>query len=338
MHDPKVQAERDDGQAMPIYMDYQATTPLDPRVLDAMLPFMTGRVGNPHSSTHQHGRQAMRAVEESREAVAALISASPAEVVFTSGATESNNMLLRGAVAAGARSGRSSVVTCATEHAAVLDVARWLERQGSEVSILGVDGDGLLDPRSVAAVANERTAIVSVMIANNEIGVVQPVAAIAEVSRSVGALFHSDASQAVGRVPIDVRSLGVDALSFTAHKLYGPMGIGAAFIAAGARKRFDALILGGGQQAGLRSGTLPVALCVGFGEAARICAAELAGEVKRISRLRNRFLATLATNGTGFELNGAAAPRLSAAPSARVLLAMHQHPSPRLPIQSPIAM
>ncbi len=310
MSDSPLDVESDACRDMPIYLDYQATSPLDPRVLEAMLPFLSGRFGNPHSSSHEHGRQAMRAVERSREAVAALIGASPAELIFTSGATESNNMLLRGAVAAGGRLGRSSVVTCSTEHAAVLDVARWLGGQGSEITILDVDGAGLLDPRTVADAVSERTAVVSVMAANNEIGVIQPIAAIAEASHSVGALFHTDAAQAVGRVPIDVGLLGIDALSFTAHKLYGPMGIGAAFVGANARRRIDPLILGGGQQIGLRSGTLPVALCVGFGEAARICLAEMDGEALRVSRLRDAFLAVLRTTGTVFEMNGAAAPRL----------------------------
>jgi cysteine desulfurase len=291
-------------------MDYQATTPLDPRVLDAMLPFMSVSFGNPHSSSHAHGRLAMRAVDDSREAVADLIGASPAEIVFTSGATESNNMLLRGAVAAGSRSGRSDVVTCVTEHAAVLDVARWLGNQGGEVSILNVGGDGLLDPGAVALAASERTAVVSVMLANNEIGVIQPAGAIADAAHGVGALFHTDAAQAVGRVPVDVRGLDVDALSFTAHKMYGPMGIGAAFVAKRARRRVDALIMGGGQQGGLRSGTLPVALCVGFGEAARICAAEMEGEARRVAGLRDDLLAALAAAGAAFELNGAVEPRL----------------------------
>ena len=293
-----------------IYLDYQATTPLDPRVLEAMLPFMSGSFGNPHSSSHAHGRLAMRAVDDSRQAVAALIGASPAELVFTSGATESNNMLLRGAVAAGSRDDRNALVTCATEHAAVLDVARWLGERGGDVAILDVCGDGLLDPCAVATAASERTAVVSVMLANNEIGVVQPVAAIAEAAHRVGALFHTDAAQAVGRLPVDVRGLDVDALSFTAHKMYGPMGIGAAFVARRARRRIDALIMGGGQQGGMRSGTLPVALCVGFGEAAQICAAEMEGEARRVAGLRDHLLAALAAAGATFELNGAVEPRL----------------------------
>lgn len=308
MNASKQSTAHETGQ--PIYMDYQATTPLDARVLDAMLPFMSGRFGNPHSSSHAHGRLAMRAVDDSREAVAALIGASPAEIVFTSGATESNNLLLRGAVGAGSRCGRRDVVTCATEHAAVLDVVRWLGERGGEISILDVGGDGLLDPESVAAATTERTAVVSVMLANNEIGVIQPVAAIAEAAHGVGALFHTDAAQAVGRVPVDVRRLGVDALSFTAHKLYGPMGIGAAFVAGRARRRIDALIMGGGQQGGMRSGTLPVALCVGFGEAARICAAEMEDEARRVAGLRDDLLAALAAAGAAFELNGAVEPRL----------------------------
>lgn len=262
-------AERS-GVDNPIYLDHQATTPLDSRVLDAMLPHMAGQVGNPHSTGHAHGREAMHAVEEARASVAALIGATPAEIVFTSGATESNNMLIRGAASAGARAGRAGVVTCATEHRSVLDVARWLAANGLDVSVLPVDGDGLLDPSAVGSVVDETTAVVSVMTANNEIGVIQPIAAIAEAAHSVGAIMHTDAAQAAGRVPLDVRMLGVDAMSLTAHKINGPMGVGAAYIAAGARRRVDPLIVGGGQQGGLRSGTLPVALCVGFGEAARM--------------------------------------------------------------------
>jgi len=298
------------GRGEPIYLDYQATTPLDPRVLDAMLPYLRGRVGNPHSSSHGHGRDAMRAVEEARAAVAALIGASVVEVVFTSGATESNNMLLRGASSAGARAGRRGIVTCATEHHAVLDVARWLTSEGYEVATLGVNGSGLLDLAAVVGAANTGTAVVSVMAANNEIGVLQPIAAIAEAAHAVGALFHTDAAQAVGRVPVDVHAQGIDAMSFTAHKLYGPMGVGAAFVATRARRRIDPLIYGGGQQGGQRSGTLPVALCVGFGEAARICAAEMEKEAQHVTALRDAFLEGIAKAGVVFELNGAASPRL----------------------------
>lgn len=298
------------GVGNPIYLDHQATTPLDPRVLDAMLPHMAGRVGNPHSTGHAHGREAMRAVEEARTSVAALIGAAPAEIVFTSGATESNNMLIRGAASAGARAGRVGFVTCVTEHRAVLDVARWLAANGLDVSVLPVDSDGLLDPSAVVSAIDETTAVVSVMTANNEIGVIQPIAAIAEAAHSVGAIMHTDAAQAAGHVPLDVRTLGVDAMSLTAHKINGPMGVGAAYVAAGARRRVDPLIVGGGQQGGLRSGTLPVALCVGFGEAARICSAGMADEARRIGQLRDALLSTLGELGVEFELNGAASPRL----------------------------
>lgn len=298
------------GRREPIYMDYQATTPLDPRVLDAMLPHMRGRVGNPHSNTHSHGREAMRAVDDARIAIAALIGANAAEIVFTSGATESNNMLLRGAASAGARVGRRGIVSCVTEHHAVLDVVRRLAEEGSAVATLGVDGNGLLDPGSVLRAANSGTAIVSVMAANNEIGVLQPIAEIAAAAHAVGALFHTDAAQAVGRVPVDVRAQGIDAMSFTAHKMYGPMGIGAAYVAADARGRIDPLLYGGGQQGGLRSGTLPVALCVGFGEAARICAAEMDEDARRVAAMRDAFLEALSSAGVVFELNGAVSPRL----------------------------
>lgn len=293
-----------------IYLDHQATTPLDPRVLDAMLPHMSGRVGNPHSINHSHGRGALRAVEEARASVAALIGASPAEIVFTSGATESNNMLIRGAASAGARSGRNGIVTCATEHHAVLDVARWLSANGYGLTVLSVDGNGLLEPSDVKSAVNPNTAVVSVMTANNEIGVIQPIAAIADAAHDAGAIFHTDAAQAAGHVPLDVRALNVDAMSLTAHKINGPMGIGAAYVTARARRLIDPLVFGGGQQGGLRSGTLPVALCVGFGEAARICMAEMAEEARRVGRLRDALISALKNFGVEFELNGAASPRL----------------------------
>lgn len=303
--------EQPDGAPPPIYLDYQATTPLDPRVLDAMLPYLTSRVGNPHSSTHQHGREAMRAVEDARGQVAALIGAQPNELIFTSGATESNNMLIRGAAAAGARSGRNRVITCATEHQAVLKVAQSLIAQGHDLVTLSVDQTGLINPAAFTQAATDTLAVATIMTANNEIGVVQPIAALAELAHAGGGLFHSDAAQAVGKLAIDVAALGVDLMSLSAHKLYGPMGIGAAYIASRARRRIDPLILGGGQQGGHRSGTLPVALCVGFGEACRISLAEMAVETRRLDQYRADFLDILREEGIAFDINGAMAPRLS---------------------------
>jgi cysteine desulfurase len=288
----------------PIYFDYQATTPLDPRVLEAMLPYLRDQVGNPHSTSHLHGLRASAAVEEARAQVAALIGARPGEIVFTSGATEANNQLIRGAAAAGARVGRTRVVTCVTEHHAVLDVARRLAADGFEVIELGVDHAGFIDLDELADAVDGGTALVSIMAANNEIGVLQPIAEAASRARQHGALFHSDGAQAVGKIPVDVGGVGIDLLSLSGHKLYGPMGIGVAYIARHARRRVDPLFHGGGQEGGFRSGTLPVALCVGLGEACRIAQREFAVEAVRLEALRSLFLGALRQGGTDFVING----------------------------------
>lgn len=296
------------GAPEPIYLDFQATTPLDPGVLSAMLPYLSGPAGNPHSTSHLHGITALKAVEKARGEVAALIGADPDEIVFTSGATEANNLLVRSTVRSARENGRSMVVTSTTEHKAILEVAAYLGTKGSPVRYVRVSREGVIDLDQLREVVGESTALVSVMAANNEIGVLQPLDEISEIVRSAGALFHTDAAQAIGKVPFSVSN--IDLASMSSHKMYGPMGIGAAYVRRDARRGMKALILGGGQERGLRSGTLPVALCVGFGAACSIAAEELAREFTRLTRLRNQFLAVLKESGVPFEVNGTLDKRL----------------------------
>lgn len=284
----------------PIYLDYQATTPTDPRVVEAMLPYFTERFGNPHSSEHAYGWEAEEAVERAREEVADLIGAEPREIIFTSGATEANNLAIKGALAF--RSDRPHLVTLASEHKCVLEAARSLEKTGVRVTILGVRPDGLVDLDSLAKAVTEETALVSVMAANNEIGVLQPLKEIAAIAHAKGAWFHSDGAQAAGKVPLDVRQLDLDLLSLSAHKLYGPKGIGALFVRRRPRIRLVPLIDGGGQERGLRSGTLPTPLVVGFGKAAALAKAEMAEEVGRLLALRQHLW--LGLKALGAQLNG----------------------------------
>jgi cysteine desulfurase len=294
----------------PIYLDFQSTTPLDPRVLDAMMPYLVGAAGNPHSTSHLHGQAASRAVEAARAEVAALIGAQPDEIVFTSGATEADNMLIRGAALRGREGGRNAIVTCVTEHQAVLEVAKRLSHSGHELRLVSVDASGTIDLRELGAAVTEDVSVVSVMAANNEIGVLQPLTEIGDLCRRTGALFHSDAAQAVGKVPFDMGTNHVDLASLSAHKLYGPMGIGAAVVSRGVRRRIDALIHGGGQQNGLRSGTLPVALCVGFGAACRIAAEVQQSEAASLQIMSCTFLRALADRGVLFAVNGTLDARL----------------------------
>src|SRR6185437_3087151 len=244
----------------PIYLDYQATTPCDPRVLAEMLPWFTEKFGNPGSITHAYGREAEAAVERAGAQVAALIGAEPREIVFTSGATESNNLAVKGAAHFHRSFGKDHIVTLATEHKCVLESCAALEREGIRVTYLPVGPGGLVDLAELAAALDERTVLVSVMAAHNEIGVVQPLAEIAALCRARGALFHSDGAQAVGKLPLDVAKSGIDLLSISGHKLYGPKGIGALYVRRRPRARIAPLIDGGGQERGLRSGTLPTPL------------------------------------------------------------------------------
>jgi cysteine desulfurase len=274
----------------PVYLDYQATTPTDPRVLAAMLPYFAERFGNPHSAQHRHGAIAEEAVEAARGQVAALLGAQPNEIIFTSGATESNNLALLGALRFRRPQGRDHLVTAATEHKCVLECARALEGEGARVTILPVGPDGLVDLGQLAAAVTERTALVSIMAVNNEIGVVQPLAEIGALARARGAWFHSDAAQAAGKIPLDVEAMRIDLLSVSGHKLYGPKGIGALYVRRRPRVRLVPLFHGGGQERGLRSGTLPTPLCVGLGAAAAIAAAEMADESARLAGLARRLL------------------------------------------------
>ena len=303
------------GKAMrdrdvPIYLDFQATTPLDGRVLDAMLPFFKAHFGNPHSVHHAYGTRAKDAVEAARGQVAALIGASPPEIVFTSGATEANNLALRGAARQLCEGGRPHVVITTIEHKCVLEVARQLQRDGHPVTQVPVRPDGLVDPAALKAVLRPETGLVSVMAVNNEIGVAQPIGEIGALCRSRGILFHTDAAQAAGKLPIDVRRMNIDLLSLSAHKLYGPKGVGALFIRGRPRLRLDPLILGGGQEAGMRSGTAPTPLCVGFGAACDLAGAEMEREAVRLGSLRDRFLFGLRDADIRFTLNGHASRRV----------------------------
>ncbi len=295
---------------LPVYLDHHATTPVDPRVVEAMLPFFSVRFGNASSRHHSFGWAARDAVASARKEVAAVIGADPREIVFTSGATESDNLAVRGMVAPGERR-PVHVVTMTTEHHAILDPCRRLEREGVDVTYVPPGSDGLCDPAALADALRPETRLVSVMAVNNEIGVVQPIADIAELTKARGILLHTDAAQAVGKIPIDVHALGVDLLSFTAHKMCGPKGIGALYVRRRRpRIRVAPLVDGGGQEGGLRSGTLNVPGIVGFGAAAAIVRTGLADDALRIGRLRDRLLAGLGERLDGVTVNGSLAARV----------------------------
>jgi cysteine desulfurase len=285
-----------------IYLDYQATTPTDPRVVEAMMPYLVQRFGNPHSSSHGFGLEASDAVEHAREQVASLIGAEAREIVFTSGATESNNLAIKGA-ARFLKPRRNKLVTVATEHKCVLESARSLIAEGIEVSVLPVGRDGLVDLDRLEAAVDERTALVSIMAVNNEIGVVQDLAAIGAICRAAGVLFHTDAAQAFGKIPLDVATQSIDLMSISGHKIYGPKGIGALYVRRRPRVRLEPLFSGGGQERGLRSGTLPPALTVALGEAAAIAGREMGTEAARLASLAERFLARLGPIG-GLRIHG----------------------------------
>lgn len=272
----------------PIYMDYSATTPVDPRVADKMIPYLREQFGNPASRSHAYGWEAERAVEEAREQVAALVGADPREIVWTSGATESNNLAIKGA--ANFYSGKGKhLITVKTEHKAVLDTTRELERQGFEVTYLDVKENGLLDMEVFKQALRPDTILVSVMLVNNEIGVIQDVEQIGEICREKGIIFHCDAAQATGKVAIDLNKLKCDLMSFSAHKTYGPKGIGALYVRRKPRVRIEAQMHGGGHERGMRSGTLATHQIVGMGEAFRIAREEMATENERIRMLRDRL-------------------------------------------------
>jgi cysteine desulfurase len=300
-----------DAANRPAYLDNQATTPVDPRVLAAMKPWWEANFANPASIEHAMGREAEAAVEQARAHVAALIGAEAREVVFTSGATEANNLAIKGAARFAAAQGtgtqgmgRRRIVTVETEHKCVLESTRALAAEGFEPVVLPVRPDGLLDLDALRETLAVPTLLVSVMAVNNEIGVVQDIGALAAMARGAGALFHTDAAQAAGRIPLDVNALGLDLLSLSAHKIYGPKGIGALYVRRRPRVRLAPLLSGGGQERGLRSGTLPAPLIVGFGEAARIARLEAALDEGRIASQRERFLAALEAGIPGLRVNG----------------------------------
>jgi cysteine desulfurase len=276
----------------PIYMDYGATTPVDPRVVDAIVPWLREHFGNPASRSHAWGWEAEEAVEKARANVASLIEADPREIVWTSGATESNNLAIKGAAHFYSSRGKH-LITVKTEHKAVLDTMRELERQGFEVTYLDVQEDGLLDLGKLKAALRKDTILVSVMFVNNEIGVIQDIPAIGAMCRERGIVFHVDAAQATGKVAIDMRSLPVDLMSLTAHKTYGPKGIGALYVRRKPRVRLEAQMHGGGHERGMRSGSLPTHQCVGMGEAFRIAKAEMGTESERIRMLHHKLLGGL---------------------------------------------
>lgn len=294
----------------PIYLDNQATTPLDPRVLEAMMPYLQSRFGNAASRSHCFGWEAEKAVDLARRQVASLIGCAPREIVFTSGATESNNLALKGAMEANSLRGRH-IVTVATEHKAILDTVRHLCRQGCEASVLVPDSDGLVSPEQIKAALRNDTMIVSVMFANNEIGVVQPIRAIGAMCRDRGVLFHCDAAQGIGKLPINVSDDFVDLLSLSGHKMYGPKGVGALFVRRSKPKiGIEAQMDGGGHEFGLRSGTLNVPAVVGLGAAAEFCEKEMKAECRRTLRLRERLRSKLEAALPTIQMNGSLEKRL----------------------------
>lgn len=288
---------------LPVYLDYQATTPMDKRVLDEMIPYYMEKYGNPHSRSHSYGWEAEEAVETARQQVASLIGANPKEIIFTSGATESNNMALKG-VAHFYKGKKNHIITCVTEHKCVLDAARHLEQEGFKVTYLPVQKNGLIDLEKLKKTITDETVLVSIMAVNNEIGVIQPIEQIGKICRERGVFFHTDAAQAFGKIPLDVEKMNIDLMSISGHKIYGPKGVGALFIRRRPRVRLEALINGGGQERGFRSGTLPTPLIVGLGKAAEIAGEEMTAENERLHRLFDKFYKEVVEGIPDVYLNG----------------------------------
>jgi cysteine desulfurase len=295
---------------LPIYMDYHATTPVDPRVLEAMLPYFTENFGNPASRNHAFGWVAEEAVDKGRQQVADLIGAKPKEIIFTSGATEANNLAIKGVVEMYREKG-NHVITCVTEHKAVIDTCKKLEKQGGRVTYLPVQKDGRIDLDELRAAITDKTILITIMTANNEIGVLQPVAEIGAIAKEKGILFHTDAVQAVGKVPFDVNQVKADLVSLTAHKMYGPKGVGALYV----RRRNPRVLLaeqisGGGHERGMRSGTLNVPGIVGLGKAAEICQTDMVADTARLLALRERLNEKFHQNLDEIYINGSMEHRL----------------------------
>ncbi|MFT7144157.1 MAG: cysteine desulfurase [Alphaproteobacteria bacterium] len=294
----------------PIYLDYQATTPADPRVVEAMNPYWFDMPGNPHSRTHKFGWDAEEATEKARKQIADVIGADPKEIVFTSGATESNNMALKGAAEFYGSKGKH-IITVVTEHKCVLDSCRHLVEQGFEITYLPVQSSGLIDLDVLKAAIRPDTIIMSVMHANNEIGVIQDIGAIGAICKEAGVKFHSDCAQSFGKIPIDVNEMNIDCMSISSHKVYGPMGMGALYVSRKPRMRVRPIIHGGGQERGMRSGTLPTPLIVGFGKAAELAQAEMTAENKRLTVLRDKMIDTIQAAIPEVYLNGDREQRLA---------------------------
>ncbi len=302
--------EKEDMLKFPIFMDNHSTTPVDPRVLEAMLPYFTERFGNAPSRNHSFGWEAEKGIDQAREQIAHLIHCDPKEIIFTSGATESNNLALKGVAEMYHEKG-NHIITAVTEHKAILDTAKRLEKMGLTVTYLNVGTDGLVDPEAVKAVITDKTILISIMMANNEIGVIQPVAEIGKIAKEKGVIFHCDATQGVGKIPVDVQAMGIDLMSFSAHKIYGPKGVGALYVRKkNPRVRIAPMMDGGGHERGMRSGTLNVPGIVGFGKACEICEDEMAEEGTRLTRLRDKLKGQLLKELDEVYLNGHPTQRL----------------------------
>ncbi len=294
----------------PVYMDHHATTPVDPRVLEAMLPYFNQAFGNAASTDHEYGAQAKQAVDVSREQIARSINARPEEIIFTSGATESNNLAILGAVKNLSRCG-NHIITCVTEHPAILDPCKYLENNGYDITYIPVDSSGLIYPDDIREAITPKTILISVMTANNEIGTLQPITEIGLIAKDHEVLFHTDATQAIGYIPINVENMGIDLLSLSGHKIYGPKGIGALYVRkVKPRVKLSPIIHGGGHQMGMRSGTLNVPGIVGLGEAVDIVSKESESESSRVSGLRDSLLNGLKERVENIQVNGHSTMRL----------------------------
>ena len=296
------------GKRMPIYLDYQATTPVDPRVMEAMIPYFTEKFGNPHSRSHAYGWESEEAVEIARKQVADLIGAEAKEIIFTSGATESNNLAIKG-VARFYKDQKNHIITVATEHKCVIDACRHLEQEGFDVTYLPVKTDGLIDLDDLKKAITDKTCLVSVMAINNEIGVIQPLEEIGKICRAHKIFFHSDIAQGFGKMPIDVTKCNLDLVSISGHKIYGPKGIGALYVRRKPRVRLEPIFNGGGQERGMRSGTVPTTLVVGLGKAAEIAMQDMDKDYKHIKKLSDKFISTIMNGAKEIFLNGNAEHR-----------------------------
>ena len=292
-----------------IYLDYQATTPVDPKILEKMIPYFTENFGNPHSNNHQFGRSANNAIENAREDIANLINAEPSEIIFTSGATESNNLAIK-SIARYHLEKDCQIITCKTEHKCVLESCHELETDGFKVSYLDVDEDGLINLEELENLLKQKKALVSIMHANNEIGVLQPIKEIGELCKKYNSIFHSDVAQSIGTQTIDVSDMNIDTLSISAHKIYGPKGIGALFISNSIKNTLRPLMSGGGQEMGLRSGTQSPALCVGLGEACKDISVNRDKYVQHFKELKSVLLSGLIASKFEFNINGSVEKRI----------------------------